>query len=141
MICRILISCLFVFLISCSITNGKTLGHKKSYAHHGKHYRVMRSSQNYSEKGIASWYGAKFHKKRTSSGERFNMYRMTAAHKTLPLRTRVQVTNLRNGRKVIVRVNDRGPFVPHRSIDLSYAAAKKLGMAGRGTAPVLIKAL
>src|SRR5262245_54483943 len=76
------------------------------YKQNGKHYKVLSSSKNYSEKGTASWYGRKFNKKRTSSGERFNMYRMTAAHKTLPLSTYVQVTNLRNGKQVIVKVND-----------------------------------
>jgi len=111
------------------------------YKQNGKHYKVLSSSKNYSEKGVASWYGRRFNKKRTSSGERFNMYRMTAAHKTLPLSTYVQVTNLRNGKHVIVKVNDRGPFVPNRVIDLSYAAAKQLGMVGRGTAPVSIKAV
>lgn len=91
------------------------------------------------ERGIASWYGQKFHKKRTSSGERYNMYQLTAAHKTLPLSSYVLVTNLKNGRQVVVKVNDRGPYVYNRLIDLSYAAAKKLNMVGRGTAPVSIK--
>jgi rare lipoprotein A len=85
---------------------------------------------------IASWYGRKFHHRRTSSGERYNMYQLTAAHKTLPINTYLQVTNLLNGKKVVVRVNDRGPFVRNREIDLSYAAAKQLGMLGRGLAPV-----
>lgn len=89
--------------------------------------------------GNASWYGKAFQHRRTTSGERYNMYAMTAAHRTLPLNTRVQVTNLKNGRTVLVRINDRGPFVHHRVIDLSYAAAKKLNMVGRGVAPVSIK--
>lgn len=112
-----------------------------SYRVFGRHYHVMKSSKNYQERGIASWYGRQFHYRHTSSGERFNMYKMTAAHKTLPLPTYVQVTNLKNNRKVIVKVNDRGPFVSNRLIDLSYAAAKKLGMVGRGLAPVSVKAL
>lgn len=111
------------------------------YKQYGKQYQVMSDSKNYEEKGLASWYGSRFNKKRTSSGERFNMYRMTAAHKTLPLSTYVQVTNLSNGKQVVVKVNDRGPFVSNRLIDLSYAAAKKLGMVGRGTAPVAVKAI
>lgn len=121
----------------------KTIVRKKTitYRQWGRHYRVLPSSKNYQEKGIASWYGHQFHRRRTSSGERFNMYQLTAAHKTLPLATRVVVTNLVNGRKVIVRVNDRGPFVGDRLIDLSYGAAKQLGMVGRGLAPVHVKAI
>ena len=92
-------------------------------------------------KGIASWYGTKFHKKRTSSGEIYDMYAMTAAHKTLPLPTYVKVKNLRNGRTTVVKVNDRGPFHSARIIDLSYAAAAKLGVFPGGTAPVEIEAL
>ncbi len=111
------------------------------YRQYGKQYQVMSDSKNYTETGLASWYGSRFNKKRTSSGERFNMYQMTAAHKTLPLSTYVQVTNLSNGKQVIVKVNDRGPFVSNRLIDLSYAAAKKLGMVGRGTAPVEVRAI
>lgn len=114
---------------------------KSAYHVFGKHYEVLSSSKNYREKGIASWYGSAFHQKPTSSGERFNMYKMTAAHKSLPLSTRVQVTNLKNGRQVIVKVNDRGPFVSNRIIDLSYGAAKKLGMVSMGLAPVMVKAL
>lgn len=102
---------------------------------------TKQSSIQYEAKGLASWYGAGFHKKRTSSGERFNMNDLTAAHKTLPLSTYAQVTNLNNGEQVIVRINDRGPFVRDRVIDLSYAAAKKLGMIGHGVAPVSIKAI
>ncbi len=111
------------------------------YSVRGKSYHVMKKASHYEEKGVASWYGKAFHKKRTSSGERYNMYKMTAAHKTLPLSTYVLVTNLKNGRQVVVKVNDRGPFVYNRLIDLSYAAAKKLGMVGRGTAQVTVKAV
>ena len=92
----------------------------------------------YSETGIASWYGSDFHGKPTASGEIYNMYAMTAAHKTLPLGTYVRVTNLENGRSVVVKINDRGPFVKGRIIDLTYTAAKKLGMIHKGTAKVRI---
>lgn len=116
-------------------------GNLPSYVVFGKKYHVLKSSKNYEERGIASWYGSKFHQLRTSSGERYNMLSMTAAHKTLPLPTYVEVTNLANGRKIIVKVNDRGPFEGNRLIDLSYVAAKKLGMLGRGTARVDVKAI
>ena len=116
-------------------------GNPESYVEFGKRYWVMPSSAGYVAQGKASWYGKKFDGKRTSSGETYNMYDMTAAHTTLPLPTYVQVTNLRNQRKVIVRVNDRGPFVKNRLIDLSYAAASKLDMVGSGTAPVEVKVL
>lgn len=116
-------------------------GNMDSYRVFGKTYHVMSSSKNYEERGVASWYGTKFHKQRTSSGERYNMLAMTAAHKTLPLPTYVQVTNLHNGKKIIVKVNDRGPFESNRLIDLSYVAAKKLGMTGHGTALVDVKAI
>ncbi len=116
-------------------------GNLASYRVFGKTYHVMQSSKNYEAQGTASWYGTKFHAQRTSSGERYNMLAMTAAHKTLPLPTYVQVTNLRNGKKIIVKVNDRGPFEGNRLIDLSYVAAKKLGMLGHGTAYVDVKAI
>ena len=116
-------------------------GNMNSYNVFGKRYYVMKSSRNYEEKGIASWYGTQFHRHHTSSGERYNMLAMTAAHKTLPLPTYVQVTNLKNGKQVIVKVNDRGPFEANRIIDLSYVAAKKLGMLGHGTAYVDVKAI
>lgn len=113
----------------------------KPYTVFGKRYYVMSSSKNYEQRGTASWYGTKFHGHYASNGERYNMLAMTAAHKTLPLPTYVQVTNLKNGRRVIVKVTDRGPFESNRLIDLSYAAAKKLGMLGHGTAPVDVKAI
>ncbi len=116
-------------------------GNLASYRVFGKKYHVMTSSKNYEEQGTASWYGTKFHAQRTSSGERYDMLAMTAAHKTLPLPTYVQVTNLRNGKKIIVKVNDRGPFEGNRLIDLSYVAAKKLGMIGHGTTYVDVKAI
>jgi rare lipoprotein A len=116
-------------------------GNPPFYEVFGVRYIVKDSSDGYREKGTASWYGKKFHGRQTSNGERYDMYRMTAAHKTLPLPTNVRVTNLRNGRSVVVRVNDRGPFVNNRLIDLSYAAAKELDMIGAGTAPVEVVAL
>lgn len=113
----------------------------KPYKVFGRTYHVMASSKNYEQRGIASWYGTKFHGHYTSNGERYDMLAMTAAHKTLPLPTYVQVTNLKNNRKVIVKVTDRGPFENNRLIDLSYTAAKKLGMLGHGTAYVDVKAI
>ena len=116
-------------------------GNPSSYVVRGKRYYVMNSSTGYVERGIASWYGTKFHGERTSSGEPYNMYAMTAAHKSLPLPTYVEVRNLQNGRTVTVKVNDRGPFVNNRIIDLSYTAAKKLGITGNGTGMVEIRAI
>lgn len=116
-------------------------GNPESYVVLGKRYFVMSNSHGYVEKGIASWYGTKFHGRRTSSGEKYDMYAMTAAHKSLPLPTYVQVTNLSNGRSVVVRVNDRGPFRQNRIIDLSYAAAQKLDMVRSGTALVEVRAI
>ncbi|MCP3671377.1 MAG: septal ring lytic transglycosylase RlpA family protein [Gammaproteobacteria bacterium] len=116
-------------------------GNPSSYTVLGRTYQVMRDSTGFSEQGIASWYGTKFHGRRTSSGETYDMYAMTAAHKSLPLPTYVQVTNLRNGRAVIVKVNDRGPFHDNRVIDLSYAAATKLGITASGTGLVEVRAL
>ncbi|HEX2548968.1 MAG TPA: septal ring lytic transglycosylase RlpA family protein, partial [Gammaproteobacteria bacterium] len=116
-------------------------GNMPAYNVFGKKYYVLSSSKNYKEKGTASWYGTKFHQRNTSSGEPYNMLAMTAAHKSLPLPTYVEVTNLDNGKKIIVKVNDRGPFVGNRIIDLSYAAAKKIGMTGKGTANVEIRAI
>ena len=116
-------------------------GNPASYTVLGKTYHVMDNSAGFVQRGDASWYGTKFHGRNTSSGEPYDMYAMTAAHKTLPLPTYVEVHNLQNGRKAIVKVNDRGPFHPGRIIDLSYAAAHKLGIAGTGTAPVEIRAI
>lgn len=114
-------------------------GNPVTYVVMGKKYSVLKSSENYRRKGVASWYGTKFHGRRTSSGEPYDMYAMTAAHKSLPLPTYVRVTNLKNNRKVIVKVNDRGPFHDNRIIDLSYAAAIKLGIAGEGTGLVEVE--
>ncbi|MDD3608695.1 MAG: septal ring lytic transglycosylase RlpA family protein [Halothiobacillaceae bacterium] len=114
-------------------------GNPDSYEVHGRRYSVMRNNNGYRERGIASWYGPGFHGKRTSSGETYNQHAMTAAHKTLRIPAYVEVTNLNNGRKTIVRVNDRGPFHDNRVIDLSYAAAQKLGVLGQGTALVEVR--
>lgn len=116
-------------------------GNPSSYRALGKNYRVMHSSNGYRERGLASWYGTKFHHKRTSSGEAYDMYGMTAAHRTLPIPCYVKVTNLENGRQVTVKVNDRGPFRHNRLIDLSYVAAKKLGIYGHGTGLVEVAAI
>ena len=116
-------------------------GNPPFYDVFGKRYYVLSSSVGYWERGVASWYGPGFHKVRTSTGEPYDMYGMTAAHKTLPLPAYVRVTNLQNGRSVVVRVNDRGPFVGNRIIDLSYAAAAKLDMLRNGTAMVDVRTL
>lgn len=116
-------------------------GNPSSYVVFGKRYHVLDSSEGFRQRGVASWYGIKFHGRPTSSGEIYNMHAMTAAHKTLPIPVYVHVKNLDNGRSTVVRVNDRGPFIEGRIIDLSYAAAKKLGVKGPGTANVEISAL
>ncbi|TAL65148.1 MAG: septal ring lytic transglycosylase RlpA family protein [Legionella sp.] len=116
-------------------------GNPTEYAVDGRMYEVMKNSTGYKARGVASWYGTKFHKQRTSSGEPYNMYVMTAAHKTLPLPTYVRVKNLENGKVAVVKVNDRGPFHSDRVIDLSYAAALKLGVFPKGTAHVEIETL
>jgi rare lipoprotein A len=107
----------------------------------GSTYRVMDSGSGYKERGVASWYGKKFHGRLTSNREPYDMYAMTAAHKTLPLPTYVKVRNLRNNKSIVVRVNDRGPFVHNRIIDLSYAAALKLDMVRDGTSLVEVTAI
>jgi rare lipoprotein A len=107
----------------------------------GKRYTVLPSAEGYVERGIASWYGPTFHGESTSMGEKYDMYAMTAAHKTLPLPAYARVTNLRNGKSVVVRVNDRGPFVDKRIIDLSYTAAAKLDMLRDGTTLVEVRTL
>ncbi len=149
----LLFSQIVLFLSSC--TFGVPIGHKggiskipatekaktgnpSSYVVFGKRYYVLDSAQGFVERGTASWYGKKFHGRNTSSGEIYNMHAMTAAHKTLPLPTYVRVKNLANGKSVVVKVNDRGPFIDNRIIDLSYAAANQLGVIGPGTAKVEI---
>ncbi|KAF0280844.1 septal ring lytic transglycosylase RlpA family protein [Spiribacter aquaticus] len=114
-------------------------GNPEQYEVFGQTYRVMDSAAGHRERGIASWYGSKFQGRRTSSGEPYDMYAMTAAHKHLPLPTWVEVRHLDTDRSIVVKVNDRGPFADDRIIDLSYAAAAKLGMLERGTAPVEIR--
>ena len=117
------------------------LGNPPFYDVLGKRYFVLASAEGYKERGVASWYGPTFHEKNASNGDAYDMYAMTAAHKTLPLPAYVRVTNLANGRSVVVRVNDRGPFVGTRVIDLSYTAAYKLDMLRQGTAFVEVEAL
>ncbi|MDH5191213.1 MAG: septal ring lytic transglycosylase RlpA family protein [Gammaproteobacteria bacterium] len=116
-------------------------GNPSTYVVRGKRYYTKKSSKGFIQRGVASWYGTKFHGRKTSNGERYDMYAMTAAHKTLPIPTYVEVTNLHNGKKIIVRVNDRGPFESNRIIDLSYTAAHKLGILGKGTGLVEIRAI
>ncbi len=116
-------------------------GNMDSYVVFGRRYHTKDSSRNHVERGVASWYGKKFHGRKTSSGERYDMHQMTAAHKTLPLPSYVTVTNLDNGRQAVVKVNDRGPFHGNRVIDLSYAAAKKLDVVRKGTARVEVRSI
>lgn len=116
-------------------------GTQRPYRVHGRTYYPIPSAYGYSETGIASWYGPRFHGRKTSNGETYNMYEETAAHKTLPMNTYLLVTNLDNGRHTVVRINDRGPFVRGRIIDLTKAGAMKLGMLHKGTAHVRITAL
>jgi rare lipoprotein A len=116
-------------------------GNPPSYVVLGKRYHVLKSAHCYKAKGKASWYGTMFHERLTSSREPYNMYKMTAANKVLPLPTYVRVHNLDNGRTIIVKVNDRGPFHVDRVIDLSFAAAKRMGMIAKGTANVEIEAI
>lgn len=116
-------------------------GNPDNYVIDGRVYHVRATSYGYDKHGLASWYGPKFQGRRTSSGKIFNMYALTAASKTLPIPTYVRVTRLDTGKSIVVKVNDRGPFVDGRLIDLSYAAAIKLGMVDQGTVPVEVKAL
>ncbi len=114
-------------------------GNKSPYTVFGKTYHVMKDPTGYEEVGVASWYGAKFHGHKTSNGEIFDMFKISAAHKSLPIPSYVRVTNLANGKSIIVRVNDRGPFHGGRIIDLSYAGAVKLGFEKQGTARVHVE--
>lgn len=133
---RLMICLLPILLVACAHQQSNGRDH---YVIKGKTYHIMKSAKNYKAKGVASWYGSHARNPKTSSGERYNMYGMTAAHPTLPLGTRVRVKNLNNGRSIVVRINDRGPFLSNRVIDLSFAAAKKLGI--NGLAPVEIQAV
>ncbi len=116
-------------------------GNRSPYTVLGKTYHVMSTEEGYNERGIASWYGEKFHGHKTSNGEVFDMYKVSAAHKSLPIPSYLRVTNLDNNRSIVVRVNDRGPFHGDRIVDLSYAAALKLGYADRGTARVQLESI
>ena len=122
-------------------STGKLKGTQRPYTIAGKTYHPMLDARGYREEGVASWYGRDFHGKPTACGERYDMYAMTAAHKILPMHTRLKVTNLENGRQITVRVNDRGPFVKSRVIDLSYEAACRLDMDVQGTAKVRLESI
>ena len=133
---------LCILLISGqALGSGKRPPTQSPYIINSKRYYPIPSADGFDQKGIASWYGPDFHGRSTSNGETYNMHEMTAAHKTLPMDTMVLVKNLENGRKTIVRINDRGPFVQGRIIDLSYKAGKTLGIVADGTAQVHIIAL
>ena len=116
-------------------------GNTSPYVIEGREYRVLATAAGYDETGVASWYGTKFHGQRTANGEIYDLYLATAAHRSLPLPSYARVTNLRNGRQIVVRVNDRGPFHSERLIDLSYAAAVRLGFAERGTTEVRVEVI
>lgn len=124
-----IISGLLVSLTSCMKTEHSIHG-GVPYKVKGQVYKPLKSARGYKARGIASFYGKRFHHRKTSNGERYNMYSMTAAHTTLPFNTKLRVKNIKNGQTVVVRVNDRGPFHSKRIIDLSYAAARRLGITG-----------
>lgn len=146
---KILLVLSLLFLTACSNTQYKNLpiekpsryGNMKSYNVLGKKYYVKETSEGYQEVGYASWYGKKFQGKLTSSRENFDMYKVSGASKTLPIPTYVEVENLSNGKKILVRINDRGPFHSNRIIDLSYAAAKKLDMISKGVQRVKVTSI
>ena len=114
-------------------------GNPPHYDVNGRRYQVLASAEGYTERGVASWYGPDFHGHNTSSGEPYDMYAMSAAHRTLPIPCYARVTNLANGRSVVVRINDRGPFVANRIVDLSYTAALRLDIVRTGTAFVELR--
>jgi len=116
-------------------------GNPSSYQVNGRTYYVLDSAIGYEEQGIASWYGTKFHGVRTSSGDPYDMFKMTAAHKTLPIPCYTRITNLQNGRSIVVRINDRGPFEQNRLVDLSYVAAYKLGILATGMGLVRLETI
>ncbi len=134
---------LLLFFLGCARVKPPPTPSKRSkpYKIGKKWYKPIPHARGFRQHGQASWYGKKFHGGKTANGEIYNMYAMTAAHKTLPFNTNVKVDNLKNGKNINVRINDRGPFVRGRIIDLSYEAAKKLGIVGSGTAPVEIVAI
>jgi rare lipoprotein A len=142
--CATVIVALLCFISGCTTTEPipqQPASNPRPYKVFGKWYQPLPDSKGFRQRGIASWYGKNFHGKKTSNGEIYDMYAMTAAHKTLPLGTYVRVQHLENKKELEVRINDRGPFVRGRIIDLSYTAAKKLGIVGPGTADVEIVAL
>lgn len=138
---RLSLTVIFFVLVACASTPPPSKQRGNSYAVRGKRYYPLSSAAGFTQRGLASWYGRKFHGRLTSNGERYNMYGRTAAHKTLPFNTYVRVKNLRNGKKTVVRINDRGPFVRGRIIDLTLTAATDLSMAEDGVVPVQIEAL
>lgn len=134
------------FLLGCGgkkapAPSSATAPTARPYTVLGQTYHPLTSAEGYTEEGIASWYGPQFHAKRTASGEIYNMYDLTAAHRILPMHTKIRVTNLKNNKSVTLRVNDRGPFAKNRVVDLSYAAAKELGVVRPGTARVRVEAI
>jgi rare lipoprotein A len=133
-----------LFLLSCAVPERKPAsfpGYPEPYKIDKRWYQPLKHARGFRERGVASWYGKEFHGRKTANGEAYNMYALTAAHKTLPLGTYVRVYNLNNGKTVDVRINDRGPYVHGRIIDLSYEAAERIGLVGPGTAPAEIVAL
>jgi rare lipoprotein A len=133
-----------LFLLSCAVPEKKPAslpGYPEPYKIDKRWYQPLKHARGFRERGMVSWYGKKFHGRKTASGEAYNMYDLTAAHKTLPLGTYVRVYNLNNDKTVDVRINDRGPYVRGRIIDLSYEAAQRIGLVGPGTAPAEIVAL
>ncbi len=142
--CVVLFVFCSIFLFGCAKTTVVTSGKKgtdRPYNIGGKMYYPLSSSQGYLKEGTASWYGKDYHGRKTANGETYDMYAMTAAHPVLPMNTRVRVTNLENNRSVTLRINDRGPFVNNRIIDVSYAAARALDMQGRGLVRVRVETI
>ncbi len=136
-----IVGVLVVALIGCARTPPREPAGKRppAYEVDGKIYQPLGEVADYVERGVASWYGVDFHGRKTSSGEMYDMYDRTAAHRILPFGTQVEVTNVRNGKVTRVRINDRGPFVKDRILDLSYTGARDIGLVGPGTAPVELK--
>ncbi len=137
----VLLFCSFSLTTTALASKRKKVGTQRPYVINNHTYYPLPTSKGYVESGIASWYGRDFHGKLTSNGEKYDMHDITAAHKLLPMQTMLLVQNRDNGKKLVVRVNDRGPFIQGRIVDLSYGAAKKLGLVNTGTARVTITAL
>lgn len=133
-----LVALLLLTVSGCGLMSNRS---GKSYVIDGKRYHIMASAKGYREKGVASWYGEPFHGRKTASGEVYDMNQISAAHKTLPLHTWVEVKNLENNKKLVLRINDRGPFVKGRVIDLSRRAAEEMGMLNAGVAKVSVRAI